>query len=87
VVELPSEPQTRPLAPQLDIDTAPEYRSDVERLTKEQRERIGCKRLTAYCIAESFRMKLLAAFLKREHAVTPRIFDEALYVVRTYESS
>jgi hypothetical protein len=26
-------------------------------------------------------MKLLASFLKREHNVAPRVFDEAMYVV------
>ena len=42
----------------------------------------GFKRITAYCIAETFKMKLLASFLKREHNVLPRVFDEALYAVR-----
>jgi uncharacterized Rmd1/YagE family protein len=42
----------------------------------------GYKRITAYCIARSFKTKLLASFLKREHNVSPRIFDEALYAVR-----
>ena len=32
----------------------------------------------------SFKMKLLASFLKREHNVTPRVFDEALYAVSIY---
>jgi hypothetical protein len=26
-------------------------------------------------------MKLLSAFLKREHGVAPRVFDEAVYAV------
>jgi uncharacterized Rmd1/YagE family protein len=50
-------------------------------MSKEQRKRAGYKRITAYCIAEELRMKLLASFLKREHNVTPRVFDEAMYVV------
>ncbi len=48
---------------------------------KEERERQGYPRLTAYCIAEGFRSKALAAFLKREHGVHPRVFDEAIYAV------
>jgi hypothetical protein len=32
-------------------------------------------------------MKLLANFLKREHNVVPRSFDEALYVVRPTDST
>ena len=48
---------------------------------KEERENEGYPRLTAYCIAEGFRSKALAAFLKREHGVNPRVFDEAIYAV------
>ncbi|CAE6423574.1 unnamed protein product [Rhizoctonia solani] len=58
-----------------------ELRSEGERMSKEQRQRGGYRRLTAYCIADSFRMKLLTAFLKREHGVAPRVVDEAVYAV------
>ncbi|KAH7886839.1 hypothetical protein F5I97DRAFT_1060802 [Phlebopus sp. FC_14] len=58
-----------------------EYKSAPERMTKEQREREGYKRLTAYCVAEALKTKLLASFLKREHNVSPRVFDEAMYVM------
>lgn len=50
-------------------------------MSKEERERAGFRRITAYCIAEGFKMKLLASFLKREHNVKPRVYDEAMYVV------
>ncbi|KAK7463008.1 Sad1-interacting factor 3 [Stygiomarasmius scandens] len=50
-------------------------------MNKEQRKKAGFKRITAYCVAESFKMKLLTGFLKREHNVAPRVFDEALYVM------
>jgi uncharacterized Rmd1/YagE family protein len=50
-------------------------------MSKEQRKRAGYKRITAYCIAEGLKIKLLASFLKREHNVMPRVFDEAMYVV------
>lgn len=76
---LPSEPQTRPLTE----GAAPHEhaRSEGERLSKEEREKHGYNRLVAYSVAEGFRAKALAAFLKREHGVTPRVFDEAIYAV------
>jgi len=90
LVVLPSEPQTKPILGEL-VDEASEtlvttkgtqeYKSEGERMTKSERERAGFKRLTAYCVSESLRMKLLAAFLKREHNVAPRVYDEALYVM------
>ncbi|KDQ31853.1 hypothetical protein PLEOSDRAFT_1061934 [Pleurotus ostreatus PC15] len=88
LVVLPSAPQTRPLPTADDEDLKfgyetdagiREYKSQAERMNKDQRERAGFKRITAYCVAESFRMKLLASFVKREHNVSPRIFDEAVY--------
>jgi uncharacterized Rmd1/YagE family protein len=50
-------------------------------MSKEERKKNGFKRITAYCVAEELKMKLLAPFLKREHNVLPRVFDEALYVM------
>ncbi|KAG5646754.1 hypothetical protein DXG03_002440 [Asterophora parasitica] len=90
LVVLPSAPQTKPLLADLDEDLTlghetdggvREYKSQAERMSKEQRENAGFKRITAYCVAESFKTKLLASFLKREHNVAPRVFDEALYVM------
>ncbi|KAF8903332.1 hypothetical protein CPB84DRAFT_1814700 [Gymnopilus junonius] len=90
LVELPSAPQTRPLLAETDDELTlgyeteagvREYKSQAERMTKDQRKQAGFKRITAYCVAESFKMKLLASFLKREHNVSPRAFDEALYVM------
>lgn len=63
-----------------------EYRSAGERMTKDQRKNAGYKRLTAYCVAEGFKMNLLKMFLKREHNVQPRVYDEACYVVRVPSS-
>jgi hypothetical protein len=94
LVELPSDPQTRPLPTEpgeddgvhgYETDTGVrmrEHKSPAERMTKTERRRAGCRRITAYWLADGFRMKLLANFLKREHNVVPRSFDEALYVVR-----
>ena len=90
LVVLPSAPQTKPLLADLENDLTlgheidggiTEYKSQAERMTKDQRQEAGFKRITVYCIAESFKMKLLSSFLKREHNVSPRAFDEALYVV------
>ena len=88
LVVLPSAPQTRPLPDDVDdflgYETDKgirEYKSEAERMSKELRKQAGFKRITAYCVAESFKMKHLATFLKREHNVAPRVFDEALYAV------
>ncbi|KAF9458240.1 hypothetical protein BDZ94DRAFT_1271189 [Collybia nuda] len=90
LVVLPSAPQTKPLPGDGEEDLTlghetdagvREYKSQAERMSKVQREEAGYKRITAYCVAESFQMKLLALFLKREHNVGPRVFDEALYVM------
>lgn len=89
LVVLPSAVQIQPLprSRESPVDGEPstsggEHRSEGERMSKEQRQRAGYRRLTAYCVAEGFRMKLLSAFLKREHGVAPRVFDEAVYAVR-----
>ncbi|KAF6744724.1 DUF155-domain-containing protein [Ephemerocybe angulata] len=89
LVVLPSAPQTKPMGKQL---VSPEeaqpsklrirdYKSAAERMSKEERKKAGFKRMTAYCIAEGLNMKVLSGFLKREHNVLPRIFDEALYAM------
>lgn len=94
LVELPSDPQTRPHRVEDGEDDAihgyetdtgvrmREHKSATERMTKAERRRAGCRRITAYWLADGFRMKLLGNFLRREHNVIPRSFDEALYVVR-----
>ncbi|KAJ7695090.1 hypothetical protein B0H17DRAFT_1198791 [Mycena rosella] len=90
LVVLPSAPQTKPLLAKEDEDLAfgyetdggvREYKSQAERMSKEQRKRAGFRRITVYCVCESFKFKLLSSFLKREHNVSPRVFDEALYVM------
>ncbi|KZT04460.1 DUF155-domain-containing protein [Laetiporus sulphureus 93-53] len=91
LVLLPSAPQTKPLPPEAEEEESllgyetdrgvREKKSAGERMSKEQREQAGFPRLTAYCVADAFKMKLLASFLKREHNVQPRVFDEAIYVM------
>ncbi|OBZ67896.1 Sad1-interacting factor 3 [Grifola frondosa] len=90
LVLLPSAPQTKPLPPESGDEPLHGYETDRgireqksagERMSKEQRESAGYRRITAYCVAQGFRMKLLANFLKREHNVHPRMFDEAMYTM------
>jgi uncharacterized Rmd1/YagE family protein len=57
-------------------------RSDAEKMTKREREEAKLPRLTAYTTAEEYRLKLLQAFLKREHGVgVVRVFDDCVYAV------
>ncbi|OJT14027.1 Sporulation protein RMD8 [Trametes pubescens] len=92
LVVLPSAPQTKPIPLEADEDAEQllgyetdqgvrEHKSAGERMSKQEREKAGFGRITAYCIAEGFKMKLLASFLKREHNVKPRVYDEAMYVM------
>lgn len=61
---------------------AQEERSEAEKMTKREREENGLPRLTAYDTAESYRLKLLQAFLRREHGVgVVRVFDDCVYAV------
>lgn len=92
LVVLPSAPQTKPLPEEdephgyeTDAGVIKERKNEGERMSKEERKKAGFKRLTAYCVAEGFNMKLLASFLRREHNVVPRVFDDALYTVSSHD--
>ncbi|KAG0279276.1 hypothetical protein BGZ95_001751 [Linnemannia exigua] len=50
-----------------------------ELLTKEQRNARGLARVVAYCTADGYDTKKLSAYLKANHGVYPRLYDEALY--------
>ncbi|GBB99608.1 hypothetical protein RclHR1_03580015 [Rhizophagus clarus] len=50
-----------------------------ERLTKEVRDNKHYPRVTAYCIAEGFYLGILTEFLRKEHNVQPKFYDECLY--------
>ncbi|KAG0313075.1 hypothetical protein BGZ99_009091, partial [Dissophora globulifera] len=50
-----------------------------ELLTKEQRNSKGLARVVAYCTAEGYDIKRLSSYLKANHGVYPRLYDEALY--------
>ncbi|KAF8556067.1 DUF155-domain-containing protein [Imleria badia] len=77
----PGAPEEDVLGYETDAGLVREYKSAAERMSKVQREKAGYNRITAYCLAEEMKMKLLAGFLKREHNVHPRVFDEAMYVM------
>ena len=92
LVVLPSDPQTKPIPEEdgphgyeTDAGIIKERKNEGERMSKEQRKRAGFRRLTAYCVAQGFNMKLLASFLRREHNVVPRVFDDALYTVSHHD--
>ena len=84
-------PAVKPVARQDDAPTSTsveedrtDERSDAEKMSKAQREEAGLPRLTAYATAEGYKIKLLQAFLKREHGVgVVRVFDDAVYAVYT----
>ena len=51
-------------------------------MTKRERDENRLPRLTAYATAEGYRLKMLQAFLKREHGVgIIRVFDDCIYAV------
>lgn len=54
-------------------------RSVSERLTKERREERNLPRVTAYCVAETFRLQRTSTFLRKNHQVQSRIYDDLLY--------
>ncbi|PSR87165.1 hypothetical protein BD289DRAFT_242504 [Coniella lustricola] len=55
-------------------------KSYAERLPKRQRaEKVS--RLTAYCTAQSFKIKATAEFLRTKHEAKTKLYDDCLYVV------
>ncbi|VEU21250.1 DEKNAAC102162 [Brettanomyces naardenensis] len=54
-------------------------RTRAESMSKERRE-LEYPRVTAYLIAEGFNLKLTAKFLAKHHLVSPRLYDDMLYV-------
>ncbi|CAD1812038.1 unnamed protein product [Candida parapsilosis] len=57
-------------------------RSRAELMPKEKRAR-EFSRMTAYFICEEFDLPAVAKFLRKNHEVKPRLYDEALYVPYT----
>ncbi|CDK25627.1 unnamed protein product [Kuraishia capsulata CBS 1993] len=54
-------------------------RTKAEQMSKEQREE-EYSRVTAYLIADGFDLKLTSKFLAKHHSVSPRVYDEVLYI-------
>ncbi|KAH8556732.1 hypothetical protein BGW37DRAFT_417307 [Umbelopsis sp. PMI_123] len=54
-------------------------RTIAERMTKDQRDFANLPRLSAYCTAEGNNMRELCEFLRQQHHVSPRFYDECLY--------
>lgn len=54
-------------------------RSYGEKMSKEHRDRI-LSRITAYNVADGLSLKLVSQFLRETHDVSPRLYDECLYV-------
>lgn len=57
-------------------------RSRAEMMPKEARAQ-EFSRMTAYFICEEFNLPAIAKFLRKNHEVKPRVYDEALYVPYT----
>ncbi|CAG8535496.1 715_t:CDS:2 [Scutellospora calospora] len=53
--------------------------TDAERMPKESREINKYPRATAYCTAEGYYLKKLLSFLREEHNIQPKLYDECLY--------
>jgi len=54
-------------------------RTVAERMKKDQRDRLNLPRVSAYCVADRFHLEEARRFLKEQHHVTPRLYDECLY--------
>ncbi|BEI84340.1 hypothetical protein CcaverHIS002_0409440 [Cutaneotrichosporon cavernicola] len=94
-VLLPEDPQLAPLprsasetslararSTSVSAPSRSDERSEAEKMTKRERNEAGFSRLIAYDTAEGYRLKLLQAFLRREHGVgVVRVFDDCVYAV------
>lgn len=54
-------------------------RTVAERMKKDQRDRLNLPRVSAYCVADTFQTDEIKTFLKEQHHVTPRQYDECIY--------
>ncbi|EGW30097.1 nuclear division protein [Spathaspora passalidarum NRRL Y-27907] len=75
-VSTSSSPPLPPTSPELQPQIT---RSRAELMDKDARAQ-EFSRMTAYFICESFNLKAVAKFLRENHEVKPRVYDEALYV-------
>lgn len=78
LVLIPEQESKEPRQDYIDQNVNDE-RSRAERMPKEFRQ-AEFPRVTAYLISEQFDMRLMAKFLSKAHLVSPRLYDEVLYV-------
>lgn len=77
--QTPTVPEEESEATTDNIFTSEYSRTRAENMTKEDRE-LEYPRVTAYYIAEGFHLKLASKFLDKYHLVSPRLYDDMLYV-------
>ncbi|PWN26926.1 DUF155-domain-containing protein, partial [Jaminaea rosea] len=80
-VVLPSESQLAPLPAEGDEEEAerPAYHT-FERMAPNARTHTALPRLTSYAVGTDLHIPTLNGFLRREHGVRPRLYDECAYV-------
>ena len=54
-------------------------KSYAERLPKSRRTEKDLARVTAYCTAQAYKMKSIAAFIRDRHAARTKLYDDCLY--------
>ncbi|CAB4256230.1 similar to Saccharomyces cerevisiae YFR048W RMD8 Cytosolic protein required for sporulation [Maudiozyma barnettii] len=52
----------------------------MDKLKYKNKQKQNLPRLTAYNIADGFNLKVMSKFLKKTHEVSPRLYDDCLYV-------
>lgn len=73
----PAHARAPPIKPKA---SGPAYHT-FERLAPSARVHTPLPRLTSYAVASSIHLPTLIGFLRREHSVRPRLYDECVYVV------
>ncbi|CEH18233.1 Uncharacterized conserved protein [Ceraceosorus bombacis] len=66
--------------PRIPKQSGPVYHT-FERLAPQSRQHTPLPRLTSYSVGPAIHIPTLAGFLRREHGVRPRLYDECAYVV------
>ncbi|KAJ3061273.1 hypothetical protein HDU99_005612, partial [Rhizoclosmatium hyalinum] len=72
----PAQPAEKPVSSHKSNPSGP--RTEAEWISKESRNLLP--RVTAYCAADAYDIKAIAAFLKTKHGVVGRVYDECLYI-------
>lgn len=59
-------------------------RTAAEHMTQDERDLANLPRVTAYCTGEGYDLNGLRQFLRQQHHVSPRLYDECLYAAYHY---